>query len=77
MTSPGFGNFLDDLFGPGSLNRPSTPTSSAKIPPHISARRQCEDTSHRYQIHGKINPTKISCSRCGTSWGIGPRTEPS
>lgn len=42
----------------------------------MSARRQCAEHGHRYQIHGKTNPTKLACSRCRVTWAIGARTEP-
>lgn len=43
----------------------------------MANRQECAAKGHRYQVHGKTNPTKIVCARCEVSWGIGPRTEPS
>jgi hypothetical protein len=42
----------------------------------VAARRRCEAEGHQYQVHGKTNPTKVACKRCGVTWAIGPRTEP-
>lgn len=42
----------------------------------IQKRRECEANGHKYQVHGKTSPTKVGCSRCGCSWAIGPKTEP-
>lgn len=39
-------------------------------------RAQCEQDGHKYQVHGKKNPFKVSCSRCSVSWAVGARTEP-
>lgn len=43
----------------------------------MADRQKCVEEGHQYQVHGKIHPTKVACSRCKVSWAIGPRTEPS
>jgi hypothetical protein len=42
----------------------------------MAARRLCAEQGHRYRVHGKKNPTKVECARCGVTWAIGARTEP-
>jgi hypothetical protein len=41
----------------------------------MAAHEICAQQSHRYQVHGKNTPTKVSCSRCDATWAIGAQTE--
>lgn len=43
----------------------------------MANRQACARDGHRYRVHGKSTPTKLTCTRCGVSWAIGARTEPS
>lgn len=40
------------------------------------AAAECLRNGHKYRVHGRTAPTKISCSNCRDEWGIGPRTLP-
>lgn len=67
MTGPTLAEFFASQMG----TRPGDDTRAA-----MTARRECERDGHRYQVHGKTSPNKVSCKRCRTSWAIGARTEP-
>lgn len=44
---------------------------------HIMARRQCDEDGHPcYQVIGRKSPIGLKCPRCGCTWAIGPKTEP-
>lgn len=66
MTDAAFGIFRDFA---------AAPRRSA-FQQHRAARQQCDRDGHRYQVHGKTNPSKLTCSRCNVSWAVGARTEP-
>jgi hypothetical protein len=66
-------DFMDAFFG-GPLGTPAaSPKTSSE---QRTARQHCDRDGHRYQVHGKTNPTALKCSRCKVSWAIGARTEP-
>lgn len=71
-----FNDLLDSMFGYPGKPRPTGP-SGTDARSRQADRQMCQEKGHRYQVHGKTNPSKVVCARCEVSWGIGPRTEPS
>ena len=35
-----------------------------------AGRRHCAEHGHRYQVHGRHDPTKITCPTCGRTWTV-------
>jgi hypothetical protein len=35
-----------------------------------AGRKHCADQGHRYQVHGRHDPTKITCPTCGREWSV-------
>ena len=71
-----FADLMDSMFGATAGER-SAPKRATDTRSRQVRREECRVSGHRYQVHGKTNPSKVACSRCEVSWGIGPRTEPS
>ena len=67
---------FSDLFGDILKNR-RVPRPNDTTLNRAANRQECVAKGHKYQVHGKTNPTKVACSRCEVFWAIGPRTEPS
>lgn len=72
MSGQGFKDIFSSIF-PGDSVQDKRPTTLSKQ----ALRAVCAEKGHRYQVHGRLNPTKVGCSRCEVTWAIGPRTEPS
>jgi len=68
-------DLLSSIFGNGQPKPPPRPGDDVRE--QMSNRERCAKYGHRYQVHGKSTPSKVSCARCQVSWAIGPRTEPS
>ena len=76
MSTANSGSWVFDLLN-NVLRDPAAPRSAPDpVLEAVLAARKCAELGHQYQVHGKTNPSKVSCKRCRVSWGIGPRTEP-
>lgn len=67
MSNSDLSDFLDSLLSRHKKQEPLT---------KYQARMICDTSGHKYQVHGKRYPTKLTCTRCQVSWAIGARTEP-